>query len=155
MTAPQKSESPVAAGQVADQSTENGPIVAPSATTATDFAAAAEKFAVKGHALKSSVRADDGRVTFVVRRSGQSRSFTHWNDVRAFLAQIEEGDVNRLTYRQIAGRTRRISHYRDALSRATALGDTELAAAWDRAMARTERLSAQFVTRAVPSGGRS
>lgn len=151
MTAPQKSESPVAAGQVADQSTENGPIVAPSATTATD----AEKFAVKGHALQSSVRADDGRVTFVVRRSGQSRSFTHWNDVRAFLAQIEEGDVNRLTYRQIAGRTRRISHYRDALSRATALGDTELAAAWDRAMVRTERLSAQFVTRAAPSGGRA
>jgi hypothetical protein len=88
MTAPQKSESPVAAGQVADQSTENGSIVAPSAITAKDFATVAAKFAIKGHALQSNSRADDGRVTFVVSRWNQSRSFTHWNDVRAFLAQI-------------------------------------------------------------------
>jgi hypothetical protein len=60
--------------------------------------------------------------------------------------------VNRPTYRQIARRTRLISHFRDGLSRATALGDTELAAVWARAMVRTGRLSAQFAPPVTPAG---
>ena len=87
MTAPQKSESPLAGGQVADQNTENGSIVAPTVTAAKDFATITAKLALKGHALQRNVSANDGLVTFVVvSRWGQSRSFTHWNNVCAFLA---------------------------------------------------------------------
>jgi hypothetical protein len=53
-----------------------------------DFHLTAARFAIKGHALQRSIRADDGRVTYTVSRWDQSRSFTHWNDVLAFLAQI-------------------------------------------------------------------
>ncbi|TWD77470.1 hypothetical protein FB547_1094 [Variovorax beijingensis] len=80
MSAPHKSASPVAAG-----------LVAPSAATAKDFATVTAKFAIKGHVLQRNVRADDGCVMFTVSRWGQSRSFTHWNDVYAFLAQIQIG----------------------------------------------------------------
>ena len=52
------------------------------------FHTIAAKFALKGHALHRTVRADDGRVTFTVSRWNQSRAFTHWNDVLAFLTQI-------------------------------------------------------------------
>ena len=52
------------------------------------FHTIAAKFAMKGHALNRTVRADDGRVTFTASRWNQSRAFTHWNDVLAFLTQI-------------------------------------------------------------------
>ena len=52
------------------------------------FHTIAAKFALKGHALHRSIRADDGRVTFIVANWGQSRAFSHWNDVLAFLTQI-------------------------------------------------------------------
>ena len=45
-------------------------------------------FALKGHTLTTSLRADDGRVTYSVTRWGQSRTFSHLNDVTAFLTQI-------------------------------------------------------------------
>lgn len=35
-----------------------------------------------------TVRADDGRVTFTVSRWNQSRAFTDWNDVLAFLTVV-------------------------------------------------------------------
>ena len=52
------------------------------------FHTIAAKFALKGHALHRTVRADDGRVTFTVSRWNQSRAFTHWNDVLAFLTVV-------------------------------------------------------------------
>ena len=52
------------------------------------FATMQAKFALGGHALNRSTRAEDGRTTFTVSRWGQSRSFTHWNDVLAFATQI-------------------------------------------------------------------
>lgn len=52
------------------------------------FATIAAKFALKGHALQRTVRADDGRVTYTASRWNQSRAFTHWNDVLAFLAVV-------------------------------------------------------------------
>ena len=52
------------------------------------FHTIAAKFALKGHALHRTVRADDGRVTFICSRWGQSRVFAHWNDALAFLAVV-------------------------------------------------------------------
>ena len=52
------------------------------------FHTIAAKFALKGHALHRSVRADDGRVTYTASRWNQSRTFSYWGDVLAFLTQI-------------------------------------------------------------------
>lgn len=52
------------------------------------FATIAAKFALKGHALHRTVRADDGRVTYTASRWNQSRTFSYWGDVLAFLTQI-------------------------------------------------------------------
>ena len=52
------------------------------------FHTIAAKFAMKGHALNRTVRADDGRVTYTASRWNQSRAFTHWHGVLAFLTQI-------------------------------------------------------------------
>lgn len=52
------------------------------------FHTIAAKFALKGHALHRSTRADDGRVMFIVGNWGQSRAFSTWHDVMAFLVQI-------------------------------------------------------------------
>lgn len=52
------------------------------------FHTVAAKFALKGHSLLRSTRAEDGRITFICSRWGQSRVFGHWHDVLAFLAQI-------------------------------------------------------------------
>ena len=52
------------------------------------FHTIAAKFALKGHALHRTVRADDGRVTYTASRRNQSRAFTHWNDVLAFLTVV-------------------------------------------------------------------
>jgi len=43
---------------------------------------------VRGHALQRHTRADDGRVTYTVSRWDQSRAFSHWHDVQAFLVQV-------------------------------------------------------------------
>ena len=51
------------------------------------MATALAKFALKGHALRVSTR-QDGTTAFVVSRWSQSRHFTHWADVQAFLVQI-------------------------------------------------------------------
>ena len=53
-----------------------------------EFHTSAARFALRGFALQQSVRAHDGRVTFVVSNWGQSRAFSHWGDVLAFLTQI-------------------------------------------------------------------
>ena len=52
------------------------------------FHTIAAKFAMKGHALNRTVRAGDGRVTYTASRWNQSRAFTHWNDVLAFLTVV-------------------------------------------------------------------
>ena len=46
------------------------------------------QFALKGHTLQKQYRADDGRVSYLVSRWGQSRVFADWHDVVGFLAQI-------------------------------------------------------------------
>jgi hypothetical protein len=53
-----------------------------------EFHTIAARFALKGHALHRHTRADDGRVTYTASRWSQSRVFSHWGDVTAFLAQI-------------------------------------------------------------------
>ena len=68
--------------------TQHGATPAPGVPDEKTFATTAAKFALRGHALHRTVRADDGRVTFICSRWGQSRVFAHWNDVYAFLAQI-------------------------------------------------------------------
>ena len=68
--------------------TQHGVTPAPGVPDDKTFHTIAAKFALKGHALNRTVRADDGRVTFTVSRWGQSRVFAHWNDALAFLAQI-------------------------------------------------------------------
>ena len=68
--------------------TQHGATPAPGVPDDKTFHTIAARFALKGHALHRTVRADDGRVTFTVSRWNQSRAFTHWNDVLAFLTQI-------------------------------------------------------------------
>jgi len=87
MSGTHKSECPLAGGQFVDQNTESA-IVAPNGETEKSFATMAAQFAIKGHTLHRSYRADDGRVTYLVGRWGQCRSFNHWHDVQAFLTQI-------------------------------------------------------------------
>jgi hypothetical protein len=53
-----------------------------------EFHTTAAQFALKGHALQRHTRAADGRVTYTASRWGQSRAFSHWGDVLAFLVQI-------------------------------------------------------------------
>lgn len=52
------------------------------------YASTQAAFALRGHALSRTVRADDGAVVYVISRWGMSRTFSHWGDVLAFLAQI-------------------------------------------------------------------
>ena len=52
------------------------------------YATLQAKFALLGHSLTRSHRANDGRCTFVVERWGQARYFTHSHDLAAFLTQI-------------------------------------------------------------------
>ena len=68
--------------------TQHGTTPAPGVPDDKTLHTIAAKFALKGHALNRTVRADDGRVTFTVSRWGQSRAFTAWHDVLGFLAQI-------------------------------------------------------------------
>ena len=68
--------------------TQHGATPAPGVPDEKTVTTIAARFAMKGHALNRTVRADDGRVTYVVSRWGQSRAFTHWNDVLAFLTVV-------------------------------------------------------------------
>ena len=52
------------------------------------FTATVASFATKGHTLQRHTRAGDARITYTVSRWDQSRMFSHWNDVLAFLTQI-------------------------------------------------------------------
>ena len=63
-------------------------MTAPNFETEKSFATMAAQFAIKGHTLQKQHRADDGRVSYLVSRWGQSRTFTHLHDVQAFLTQI-------------------------------------------------------------------
>jgi len=53
-----------------------------------EFHTTTAQFALKGHALQRHTRADDKRITYTVSRWDQSRVFSHWHDVQAFLSQI-------------------------------------------------------------------
>ena len=87
MSAAQKSESPGETGQVANLKTD-----APSLPTTQNLnkqmATLQAQFALHGHTLQTSKRADDGRVTYTVSRWGQSHCFTCTHDLQAFLNQI-------------------------------------------------------------------
>lgn len=85
--APQKAQSPGATGQSADE-TKDTAIFALAEPADKSFATLQAQFAMRGHSLTRSHRADDGRITYTVSRWGQSRAFSHWHDVRAFLVQI-------------------------------------------------------------------
>lgn len=90
MKAPQKAQSPGATGQSADE-TKDTAIFAPAEPADKPFATVQAAFALRGHSLTRSRRADDARITYTVSRWGQSRAFSHWNDVCAFYVQIGGG----------------------------------------------------------------
>ena len=62
--------------------------LAPADNFGKPYATLQAQFALLGHSLQHTRRADDGRVTYVVSRWNQARFFSHLNDVRAFLAVI-------------------------------------------------------------------
>ena len=68
--------------------TTYGATPAPGVPDDKTLATIAAAFALKGHTLRTTTRADDGRITYTVSRWGQSRAFTHWNDVTTFLVQV-------------------------------------------------------------------
>ena len=87
MSAPQKSESPGGTGQVANHKTDAASL--PTAQNLSkQIATLQAQFALLGHTLQTSKRADDDRVSYTVSRWGQSRCFTSTHDVQAFLNQI-------------------------------------------------------------------
>ncbi len=47
------------------------------------------QFAMRGRELVRSVRADDGRVSYIVTRAGDYRHFSHWHDLEAHLRAIQ------------------------------------------------------------------
>ncbi|WP_096699137.1 hypothetical protein [Polaromonas sp. AER18D-145] len=87
MSAAQKSECQSGDWQNANLKTDAA-TVAPAENIGKQYATLQAQFALLGHSLQHTRRADDGRVTFVVSRWNQSRFFSHLNDVRAFLTQI-------------------------------------------------------------------
>jgi hypothetical protein len=54
----------------------------------SEFHATVVAFAKQGHMLQRQIRADDKRVSFIVSNWGQSRMFSDWHSVQAFLSQI-------------------------------------------------------------------
>lgn len=87
MSAAQKSESPGGTGQVANLKTDAASL--PTAQNLSkQIATLQAQFALLGHTLQTSKRADDDRVSYTVSRWGQSRCFTSTHDVQAFLNQI-------------------------------------------------------------------
>lgn len=87
MMQPQKAQSPAATGLSAEQITDTATL-APAESLGKPYATLQAQFAMLGHSLQHTRRADDGRVTFIVSRWNQARFFTQLNDVRAFLTQI-------------------------------------------------------------------
>ena len=57
-------------------------------TSQKQFATTQAQFALAGHSLERTTRADDGHVTYTVGRWGQTRTFSHWHDVISFSVQI-------------------------------------------------------------------
>ncbi len=90
MSAAQKSECPGGTGQNANLKTDTSSLSGSenSGNTQKQISTLRAEFALRGHVLQINRRADDGRVTYVVSRWGQSRCFSHVHDLRAFLNQI-------------------------------------------------------------------
>ena len=85
-----KNESPVTAGQVANQTTHATILAADEVLSnhQKQIANLRAQFAIRGHALQIVTRAEDGRETYRVSRWDQSRSFTSLHDAESFLVQI-------------------------------------------------------------------
>ena len=90
MRATHKSECPGATGQNANFETDATSLSTAEnlGNTQKQIATLQAQFALQGHTLQTSIRADDARVIYVVSRWGQSRNFTHVHDLQAFLTQI-------------------------------------------------------------------
>ena len=90
MSAAHKSESPGGTGQVANLKTDTASLTTAenSGNTQKQIATLQAQFALLGHTLQTSKRADDGRVTYTVSRWGQSRCFTCTHDLQAFFVLI-------------------------------------------------------------------
>jgi len=56
--------------------------------TAKRFATVQAQFALHGSELVRSVRADDGRVSYIMTRAGDARHSGHWPDVEAHLCAV-------------------------------------------------------------------
>lgn len=69
------------------QTLKNGATPAAGVPDAKIIATTAAQFAIKGHALRTHSR-QDGTTAYIVSRWSQSRHFTDWADVQAFLVQI-------------------------------------------------------------------
>lgn len=87
MTAPQKSESPVAAGQVAEHRKEDAHILATPAPDDKRFATLAAKFALAGHGLIRNAPGD-GQAPYVAMRWGLMKPLPDLDAAEAFLRQI-------------------------------------------------------------------
>ncbi len=70
---------------------KNGATPAAGVPDEKTIATTAAQFALKGHALRVNTRAD-GTISFIVSRWSQSRHFTDWADVQAFLVQVGGND---------------------------------------------------------------
>lgn len=90
MTAPHKSECPVAAGQNAGGSTENVVIVAPAADSGKRLATLRARAALAGVVLHAIV-GDDGRPLYVLTRWHLTRELRTLDEVEAWLAQVTGG----------------------------------------------------------------
>lgn len=66
----------------------NTATLSPADALGKPYATLQAQFALLGHSLQHTRRADDGKITYVVSRWNQARFFSHLNDVRAFLTQI-------------------------------------------------------------------
>ena len=90
MSAAHKSESQSGDWQYANFKTDatSLPTAENLGNTHKQIATLQAQFALHGHTLQISKRADGGRVTYTVSRWGQSRCFSHVHDLQAFLAQI-------------------------------------------------------------------
>lgn len=65
-------------------------IVAQHRPSGKEFSTLQAQFARRGHELKSKQHLA-GLTLFEVTRHGQTRVFSHWHDVIAFLAQVQQG----------------------------------------------------------------
>jgi hypothetical protein len=86
MMAPQKSECPVAAGQIAKGSTEDAAIVAPVTTEGKGLATLKAQLAIAGHAVHEL--AGGGFVVIATRWAGMCRECPDLRALAAFARQI-------------------------------------------------------------------